>query len=64
MALTVAQLDTAIAVVLKHQKYTLLDREWTFADLGELRALRKDIIAETATTNTSQFRVARFNKPS
>jgi len=59
MALTVAQIDDAIAVVLKHQKYTLLDRMYEFADLGKLRTLRKEIQSEEHAVNNRQWNVVR-----
>jgi len=44
--LTVAEVDTAIRAVLAKQKYRLMDREWTFADLEDLIELRDKVIGE------------------
>lgn len=48
--LTVAELDAAIRAVLKKQRYRLMDRDWTFADLEDLIELRDRVIGEERAT--------------
>ena len=59
-SLTLEQVDAAIATVLKQQKYKLGDREFTFANLQELRDLRNDMKAEAAQAAGGLFMKVRF----
>lgn len=61
MALTVAAVETAIEHVLVHKSYRLMDREFKFEDLEELRALRKELISEANATSGRMFQPVRFN---
>jgi hypothetical protein len=63
-ALTITEVETAIQTVLKHQKYRLLDREYTFANLDELRKLRQELLGESVAASSSSWGVARFGRPS
>jgi len=58
--LTLANVETAIATVLQHQRYKLMDRDFTFADLETLMEFRDKLIGEEAMTNGA-FGVARFS---
>ena len=43
--LTVTEVDTAIRTVLKYQRYRLMDRDYTFADLEDLMEMRDKLLA-------------------
>lgn len=60
--LTVADVDAAITAVFKHQRYRLMDRDFTFADLEDLRDMRDTLLAEERAANDELFTVGRFNK--
>ena len=47
--LTLAAVEAAIATVLKHQAYVLMDQEYTFADLASLMKLRRELMQENQT---------------
>lgn len=59
-AITVADVEAAIATVLKNQKYRLGDAEYTFADLDKLRHLRADLLAESRGDNHRLVQKVRF----
>ena len=44
--LTVTEIDDAIRIVLKHQRYRLMDRDYTFADLSDLMEMRNVLLNE------------------
>jgi len=58
--LTVTEVETAIRVVMKHQRYRMMDRDFTFADLEDLLLMRDKLLAEERVSN-GVIHVARFN---
>ena len=65
MALTVAQLDAAIAAVIDGgQSYTIGDRQFTRANLETLKQLRKDAIATERAEGKTMFQRVRFGSVS
>ena len=62
--ITVDEVDAAIRVVLGNQRVKLGDREYTFANLAELRDLRAELIAEARAATNSQIHPVRFGRPS
>lgn len=59
-AITVADVDAAIANVLKNQKYRLGDTEYTFPDLDKLRLMRSELIAEERSASNRVVQKVRF----
>ena len=63
MALTVAQVDAAIAAVLDGgQSYTIGDRTYNRADLATLEKMRKDADAIERGTSRGIFQRVRFGR--
>jgi hypothetical protein len=64
MSLTLAQVDAAIAKVLKGQSYTSNGYTYTRADLNALRSLRSQLQAETGVDGTGRkvFARGRLNR--
>lgn len=61
MALTVAQIDAAIAAInAGGQEYRIGDRSFRRADLEDLIQLRKDVIAGERMAAGSMFQRVRF----
>jgi len=59
-AITVAEVREAIRTVLKHQRYQIMDRTFTFADLGELRRMEADLMARANMTDGKAWNPVRF----
>lgn len=60
--ITVDDVNTAISTILSNgQSYRIMDREYTFADLAELRRLRKELQAEADSAGC--FKPVRFVSP-
>jgi len=61
MALSVAQIDAAMTVVMGGgQEYTIGDRTYRRADLEVLQSLRKDAVALEAAAAKTIFQRVRF----
>ena len=55
------QVETAITAILTgSQSYTIADRSWTRADIGELRAWRRDLLSEAQADTGTRRTVAEF----
>lgn len=55
------QIETAITAILSgSQSYTIADRQWTRADIKELRAWRTDLLGEIQAATGTRRTVAEF----
>ena len=62
MALTIATVEAALGKVQNGQSYTVDGFKYSRANLSELLALRRELMAESAAENKTQFSLAQFGK--